>query len=184
MADFGLAKLLGQTAAGPLLTASHQIMGTPCYMAPEQWERPQAVDHRADIYSLGVVLYQLLTGELPLGHFAPPSRKAPIDSRFDEVVLRAMQKEPEQRFQQVNDFKAAVAALAGQAVPQPLPPTVPAAEESRTETEAAPGGSPSRWPGETLLAEQGDRTFAGALQEVRGPAVGLFLSGLWPCRYS
>ena len=70
-------------------------MGTPYYMAPEQTEHPREVDHRADIYSLGVVFYQMLTGELPLGRFAPPSQKVQIDVRLDEVVLRALEKEPE-----------------------------------------------------------------------------------------
>ena len=50
-------------------------MGTPKYMAPEQVEHPQQVDHRADIYSPGVVFYQMLTGELPVGRFAPPSER-------------------------------------------------------------------------------------------------------------
>ena len=90
IADFGLAKLLGPSAADFKLTATHQVMGTLHYMAPEQMERPLAVDHRADIYSLGVVFYEMLTGELPLGRFAPPSQKATIDVRLDDVVLRAL----------------------------------------------------------------------------------------------
>ncbi len=49
-------------------------MGTTHYMAPEQVERPDSVDRRADIFSLGVVFYQMLTGELPIGRFSPPSR--------------------------------------------------------------------------------------------------------------
>src|ERR1051325_10782208 len=69
IADFGLAKLVGG-AADARLTQSQHIMGTPHYMAPEQFEHPLTVDHRADIYSLGVVLYEMLTGELPLGRFA------------------------------------------------------------------------------------------------------------------
>src|SRR5262249_50095396 len=76
-ADFGLAKLLGPVPAAFSLTGSQQVMGTPHYMAPEQWERTHAVDARADVYSLGVVFYEMLTGELPLGRFALPSQKAP-----------------------------------------------------------------------------------------------------------
>src|SRR6266404_947707 len=82
IADFGLAKLVGRAPAFTL-TASQQIMGTPHYMAPEQMERPSGVDHRADIYSLGVVLYEMLTGELPLGRFAAPSQMAGVDQRLD-----------------------------------------------------------------------------------------------------
>src|SRR4029077_7431844 len=87
IADFGLAKLLGPASGDYKLTATHQVMGTPHYMAPEQLERPQTVDHRADVYSLGVVFYEMLTGELPLGRFAPPSKKVPVDSRIDAIVL-------------------------------------------------------------------------------------------------
>ncbi len=108
IADFGLAKLVSRIAGGLALTGAGQVMGTPHYMAPEQVERPQAVDHRADIYSLGVVFYQMLTGELPLGRFAPPSRKVQIDVRLDEVVLRALEKEPERRYQQASEMKTQV----------------------------------------------------------------------------
>ncbi len=71
MADFGLAKLVGPSRASFTLTGTHQVMGTLDYMAPEQRNHPQEVDQRADIYSLGVVLYEMLTGELPLGRFSP-----------------------------------------------------------------------------------------------------------------
>ena len=111
IADFGLAKLLGAAPGGPRLTASHQIMGTPHYMAPEQVERPQYVDHRADIYALGVVFYEMLTGELPLGKFAPPSHKVRVDVRLDEVVLRTLERDPVRRYQHVSDFKTAIQSL-------------------------------------------------------------------------
>ena len=75
IADFGLAKLLGHAPGDVSLTGTQQVMGTLRYMAPEQMEGTKAVDHRADIYSLGVVFYELLTGELPIGRFAPPSKK-------------------------------------------------------------------------------------------------------------
>jgi hypothetical protein len=113
IADFGLAKLRGASAANLQLTATNQVMGTPHYMAPEQMERPQEVDHRADIYSLGVVFYELLTGELPLGRFPPPSQKAGTDARLDEVVLRALERDPGRRFQQAGEVKTAVESLHG-----------------------------------------------------------------------
>ena len=122
IADFGLAKLMGRTPGDMTLTGVDQVMGTPHYMAPEQMERPQAVDHRADIYSLGVVFYQMLTGELPLGRFAPPSRIVQIDVRLDEVVLRALEKEPERRYQQASEMKTEVEIVSRAppaSVPQP-----------------------------------------------------------------
>jgi tRNA A-37 threonylcarbamoyl transferase component Bud32 len=121
IADFGLAKLLGLTRPTAGLTVSQQVMGTPHYMAPEQQERPLEVDHRADIYSLGVVLYELLTGELPLGHFPPPSRKAAVDTRLDGVVLRALEREPQQRYQQMREMQTDVEAIG-----QPPAPAAPA----------------------------------------------------------
>ena len=111
IADFGLAKLMGRQTSDLTLTGAGQVMGTPHYMAPEQTERPQEVDHRADIYSLGVVFYQMLTGELPLGRFAPPSKKVQIDVRLDEVVLRALEKEPELRYQQASQVKTHVETI-------------------------------------------------------------------------
>src|SRR5664279_4083839 len=84
-------------------------------MAPEQLEKPQTVDHRADIYSLGVVFYEMLTGELPLGRFAPPSEKSAVDPRVDEVVLRTLEKERERRYQQVSEVKTDVETIASRA---------------------------------------------------------------------
>lgn len=108
IADFGLAKLVGQDARDQLLTGTHQVMGTLRYMAPEQMQGSREVDHRADIYSLGVVFYELLTGELPMGKFAPPSKKVQVDVRLDEIVLRALEQEPEQRYQHASDIKTEV----------------------------------------------------------------------------
>ena len=112
IADFGLAKLLGTMSSDSALTGSQQVIGTLRYMAPEQMERPLTVDHRADIYSLGVVFYEMLTGELPLGRFAPPSKRAEVDVRLDEVVLRALEKEPERRYQHASEVKTDVDSLA------------------------------------------------------------------------
>lgn len=111
IADFGIAKILGD--GGRTNLTAEQVVGTPHYMAPEQVEHPQAVDHRADIYSLGVVFYEMLTGELPLGKFAPPSRKVEVDVRLDEVVLHALEKEPSRRYQQASQVKTDVETIAG-----------------------------------------------------------------------
>jgi len=137
VADFGLAKLMGTTepaaaetaAATPATTEAGQVMGTPQYMAPEQRENTSDVDHRADIYSLGVVFYQMLTGELPGKKLEPPSKKVVIDVRLDEVVLRALEKKPELRYQQVSDVKTLVETIA-------TTPPQPKADNRRPETEA------------------------------------------------
>lgn len=111
IADFGLAKLLDRPATIYTLTGPSQKMGTPHYMAPEQIERPHEVDHRADIYSLGVVFYEMLTGELPLGRFLPPSQKVCVDVRLDEVVLKSLEKEPERRYQHASEVKTDVETI-------------------------------------------------------------------------
>jgi tRNA A-37 threonylcarbamoyl transferase component Bud32 len=110
IADFGLAKLLGRDTGDFTLTGSRQVMGTLYYMAPEQVERPLEVDHRADIYSLGVVFYEMLTGQLPVGRFPMPSEKAGTDAFLDGVVLRALELEPERRYQHASDVKTDVEA--------------------------------------------------------------------------
>jgi tRNA A-37 threonylcarbamoyl transferase component Bud32 len=116
IADFGLARLLGQSPTMPTLTRTHQLMGTPAYMAPEQIEGLPGIDHRADIYSMGVVFYELLTGELPLGRFSPPSERAETDVRLDEVVLRALAREPDRRYQHASQVKTDVEALRSPAI--------------------------------------------------------------------
>ncbi len=111
-----LAKLVGAAADGEALTRSGAVLGTLHYMAPEQIEGGDAVDHRADIFSLGVVIYEMLTGGLPLGRFQPPSQKIGIDVRLDEVVLKALEKDPERRYQLVSEVQRAIEA----AEPRPI----------------------------------------------------------------
>ncbi len=132
VADFGLAKLVGAVESpaqgadaptGANVTESRQVIGTPQYMAPEQQDSPGEVDHRADIYSLGVVFYQMLTGELPTKALAPPSRKVLIDVRLDEVVLRALEKTPARRYQQVSEVRTMVETIASTPLSTERPPT-------------------------------------------------------------
>jgi serine/threonine protein kinase len=178
IADFGLAKLMARSAsrgsqpsssagAAPVsqerLTYTNQVMGTPHYIAPEQVERPQTVDHRADIYSLGVVFYEMLTGELPLGRFAPPSQKVQVDVRLDEVVLRSLEKEPARRYQHASDVKTDVEQISRSA-----PPSVPIASTPK----AAP---------QTSVVGLTELELAEARAQVRGPAIGLLITGIIHC---
>jgi tRNA A-37 threonylcarbamoyl transferase component Bud32 len=156
IADFGIAKLLGADGRGESLTGDRQVVGTPHYMAPEQVEKPAIVDHRADIFSLGVVFYEMLTGELPLGKFALPSRMVKMDVRLDEVVLHALEKEPERRYQQASQVKTDVETIA------------------RTE-----GGGGKSEPGRAGVAPPvGAGGAENAWRQVKGPAVGLIVTAV------
>jgi uncharacterized protein YndB with AHSA1/START domain/predicted Ser/Thr protein kinase len=104
LVDFGLAKILGQQ--GQPTPDENRIAGTFGYMAPEQFTAPESVDHRADIYSTGVVFYEMLTGETPKGKPQAPSLKAASDQRLDSIVLRAMEHDRERRYQEVREFNA------------------------------------------------------------------------------
>jgi predicted Ser/Thr protein kinase len=140
IADFGIAKIIGGQEGGSGMTGSRQAMGTPHYMAPEQVEQPQTVDHRADIFSLGVVFYEMLTGQLPLGRFAPPSRKVEIDARLDEVVLRALEREPELRYQQAGEVKTEIDTIAS------TPPGASLSGEHARPRASQPAPSPTGSP--------------------------------------
>jgi len=111
IADFGLARLVEPDPADFTLTSPEHMLGTPAYMAPEQIERPHETDHRADLYALGAMLYEMLTGELPLGRFAPISHKVDIDPRLDALVLRCLAKSPGDRYEQAAEVKDRLAAI-------------------------------------------------------------------------
>lgn len=112
IADFGIAMMIGDSeeSGGMVQTGGTMGQGTPAYAAPEQQDSAVATDHRADIYSLGVVLYEMLTGERPKETITPPSKCVQVDIRIDEVVLRALEKTPELRFQTAVEFRAQVEA--------------------------------------------------------------------------
>lgn len=124
LADFGLARPLSEVEAN--LTASHLVMGTPDYMAPEQ--RAGLGDHRVDIYALGVMLYEMLTGRRPRGVFDPPSMKVQVDVRLDEVVVKAMREEPERRYQQASEMRIDVDRI--RSTPQPKQQKAPAKKQT------------------------------------------------------
>jgi len=121
--DFGISKVLSQRGSEASLTQSGQVIGTPCYMAPERAQGADGVDARADIYSLGVVLYEMLVGELPFGgdsylsialhHITstpePPSvRRAGLAPALDQLVLRALAKNPADRHPSMAHLSAAL----------------------------------------------------------------------------
>jgi CheY-like chemotaxis protein len=87
------------------------VMGTPEYAAPEQSTAHREVDHRADVYALGVLLYQMLTNSLPRGAWSPPSATKGIDKRFDAIVTRAMMSDRAQRYQTVSELRRAIETL-------------------------------------------------------------------------
>ncbi len=102
VADFGLAKVVGPLSAD--YTATGTTLGTPDYIAPEALDHDGKIDHRADIYSLGVMIYELFTGHLPKGAWEPPSIRSGADKGIDVVVSRAMQSNPDKRYQHVSDM--------------------------------------------------------------------------------
>ena len=105
--DFGLAKLMSPGR----MARSSMALGTAYYQAPEQSVHLGELDQRADIYSLGVLLYQMLTGEIPVGRFGPPSNVVPsLPKALDEVVLRCLEPKPDNRHESVAGFRGALAA--------------------------------------------------------------------------
>ncbi len=121
MADFGLAKRFDVESS--FRTQTGTGMGTPDYAAPEQFDPTSSIDHRADIYALGVMIYQMITGQLPRGVWKPPSQRAEVAPQWDAIVSRAMQSDPSDRYQQASEVKTDVSSI-------PLAATKTSAEKS------------------------------------------------------
>jgi serine/threonine protein kinase/biopolymer transport protein ExbD len=156
IADFGIARIVGDPQRDFTLTRTGNALGSVAYMAPEQHEKPHDVDHRADIYSLGVVIYEMLTGELPLGRFPAPSRRADVNARIDEIVLRTLEKERELRQQSAAEVKTEMQGAAIAASHENSPAPTP-----KLATDRLP--SPVRWSLGLLL---GGGAVMGAAQLV------------------
>lgn len=103
VADFGLAKRVDPQAT--MLTQTNMAMGTPDYAAPEQYDAKSEIDHRADIYALGVMFYQMLTGQIPRGAWHPPSSLVSCDARLDAIITRALKPDRNQRQRSADELK-------------------------------------------------------------------------------
>jgi serine/threonine protein kinase len=127
--DFGIAKLVDATGAplGRKYTVTGTLIGTPRYMAPEQARAASQIDHRADLYSLGCILYEMMVGEAPFpkggsgeviamhlfGEVTPPRTRVPTMSvELDAVIMRLLQKEPNDRYSTAAEVSAALAGPA------------------------------------------------------------------------
>jgi eukaryotic-like serine/threonine-protein kinase len=136
--DFGIAKLAGESDTGLVRTESGRLMGTPVYMSPEQCRGAGAVDHRSDLYSLGCVLFQLLTGRPPFlaegsgeiiaAHIhlkapAPTLFEPSVPAELEKVVMRLLEKRPEDRYpsmaELVTELNAVAAELRAEEPPEP-----------------------------------------------------------------
>lgn len=107
--DFGLAKLLDQS--NPAF--SRMAVGTAHYQAPEQRTNPLQIDKRADLYAVGVILYQLLTGKLPVGQYAPASRLAEgVPRKMDSIIQRCL-KQRSERYSDAEALRKDLDSMAG-----------------------------------------------------------------------
>jgi serine/threonine protein kinase len=155
VADFGLAKSFDQK--GTMLTQTNMAMGTPDYAAPEQYDSKAQIDHRADIYALGVVLYQSITGQLPRGSWHPPSSIIQCDPRLDAVIAHALKPDRSQRQSSAAEFKAELLATQTtlpQTTPIPVNAVTPSVHSpSFTKPASGPASAPKPFAGRVLVLE-------------------------------
>ena len=138
LTDFGVARITEGDAESADMTRAGQLIGTPSYMSPEQIQG-QTIDRRSDIFSAGVLFYQLLTGKKPFEGAgfplakkivqddpAPPSTLVQIPAPIDRVIARALAKAPEKRYQSAREFAEALERVR---IGKPLGPEVGEAEQ-------------------------------------------------------
>jgi len=125
--DFGIAKLTGGDGLSSHKTRTGLVLGTPAYMSPEQCEGKPNVDHRTDIYALGIVLYEMLVGRVPfigegygdilVQHLTQrpvePSRYRMMSPHVEQVVMKALEKRPEMRYPTMDEFMRAMSDPVG-----------------------------------------------------------------------
>ncbi|HTR49600.1 MAG TPA: serine/threonine-protein kinase [Kofleriaceae bacterium] len=125
--DFGIAKLTGTDGMSSHKTKTGLVLGTPAYMSPEQCEGKPNVDHRTDVYALGIVLYEMLTGRVPfigegygeilVQHLTQrpvePSRYRMMSPHVEQVVMKALEKRPEMRYPTMDEFMRAMSDPVG-----------------------------------------------------------------------
>lgn len=117
--DFGISKLMANTR----MTGASVVMGTPFYMSPEQLRNSRDVDARADIFSVGVVLYEILTGAVPTGVPKPPSVVVPsLPRHLDEIVSKCVDPDPGKRYQNAGELRAALRAIRQEMEQGPMAP--------------------------------------------------------------
>ena len=156
VADFGLAKALDPMVTA--ITNAGMRFGTPDYSAPEMFEIGGRVDLRADIYAVGVMLYQMLTGEMPRGGFELPSKKVGSDPRLDRIALKAMKTDRNERYQSAQELLSALNSIVAMSRATENTPTVPLAQKpgkvgtADIGADAAVGEIPSKQPTRRSLA--------------------------------
>lgn len=171
LSDFGIVHVASSTSAAPL-TATGSVVGTPTYMSPEQVYGDKALDGRSDIYALGVILFQMLTGDLPynadtparlmMKHVMDPvpeilSRRPDLPPAASEIITKAMAKKPDERYPTAGDLSEALAALTTR---KSAPPAI---ADRPTEIEVEP-------PTQLDVAPDADVTLPPAADDAVTPA--------------
>ena len=174
--DFGISKVKTAETEQVRMTKTGQLVGTPLYMSPEQAKGEQDVDRRTDVYALGVMMYEMLTGTPPFeggnyfqllwkhGNETPQparGRNSDIPPALEAVVMRALEKDPDARFDTMAEMEAAIA----QAVPDLVPP--------------AHFGSMPSMPGSPRAGVAPKRSFAGSIAAVVVATAVVMLGIVW-----